>query len=297
MDFYEFMRQVCQQVQEKAGEQYLITVENMGIGNEEGNYALCARDRRSGGRSVRYLHMEKVYTDYQSGKPMEPYIEGFLHGIGIAKRYWEGRDKEKEETRWEKIKEYVYPVVVWSEKNQKLLSLLPHREFLDLSVYYMIRREDCIQGGIAVKITRNLQERLQVTEEELYQQATENLKKDQYQMKTLKETIQENFDEESIQALEIEDNLLVLTNRIMWCGAAGILLGKNFFQEVLGKKDYYVVPSSIHELLFVPADDLWGLDKVNAILQGIEQEQAIADERLNDHFYYYNGSTGEIELP
>ena len=109
MDFYEFMRQVCQQVQEKAGEQYLITVENMGIGNEERNYALCARDRRSGGRSVRYLHMETVYADYQSGKTMEPYIEGFLHGIGIAERYWEERDKENEENRWERIKEYVYP--------------------------------------------------------------------------------------------------------------------------------------------------------------------------------------------
>lgn len=92
-------------------------------------------------------------------------------------------------------------------------------------------------------------------------------------------------------------NLWVLTNEKMWYGAAAMLLGKSFFREVLGEKDYYIVPSSIHELILIPADGFGGLADMNQMVKQVNQEQVEVKDRLNDHVYYYNGVTGEIEIP
>ena len=209
-----------------------------------------------------------------------------------------GRDMRS--FQWKTIKDCVYPAMVWTERKQELLSLIPHRRFLDLSVTYIIRRAYPGWGSIAVRITTEMTKLLGVTEEELYLQALENMEKDHYQIKSVEEIFWESFgkapDEEDVEDFAADDSLLVLTNEKKWYGASGLLLGRDFFQENLGSRSYYVIPSSIHEVMFVPADSLWEQEEVQCMLRLANQGEVSEDEWLNDHVYLYNGRKGKIEM-
>ena len=200
--------------------------------------------------------------------------------------------------KWEEIRENVYPFLIWTEKNQKLLSVLSHRSFLDLSVGYMIKKKSLALGNMSVRVTKQLERHWGITEETLHAQAMENLKKETYQFKTMGEILAETCGDASADQGDMDDeSFLVVTNQDMWYGAAALLLGGDFFRQVLGTRDYYILPSSIHELLLTPAKGPWSLEKVNQMVREVNREQLCEKERLNDHVYCYNGRTGEIGIP
>ena len=112
----------------------------------------------------------------------------------------------------------------------------------------------------------------------------------------MEEIVRENFTEEAAEKFADDDSLMVLTNEKKWYGAAGLLLGKDFFQRTLGHRSYYVIPSSIHEVMFVPADSVWEQEEVQCMLRQANQEEISEEEWLNDHVYIYHSRTGEIEM-
>lgn len=295
MDFYEFVEAIRVQVQRRVGEEYLVTVENLRNGHGPGDYALCVRSTAGEGKAVAYLPVEEAYSDHRRGISIEPALDKFLEEIRCASKFLEEAERSMR-PEWKVVKDWVYPVMIWTERNQELLSMLPHRKFLDLSVAYIIRRIYPGLGSIAVKITKDLLKMLGITEEELYHQALKNLKEDHYQIKNMEEIVRENFTEEAAEKFADDDSLMVLTNEKKWYGAAGLLLGKDFFQRTLGHRSYYVIPSSIHEVMFVPADSLWEQEEVQCMLRQANQEEISEEEWLNDHVYIYHGRTGEIEM-
>lgn len=296
MNLYEWIDDIRAQVQKRVGEKYLVTVENMKNGHGPGDYAFCIRNIEGEGKAVAYLPVEEVYSDHKRGISIEPAMDKFLEEIRCVNHYLEKVERSRIEYEWEIVKDWVYPILIWTERNQELLSMLPHRKFLDLSVGYIVRRTYSNLESIAVKITKDLLKMLDITEEELYQQALRNLKKDHYKLKNMEEIIRENFTEEAVEKFTDDGSLLVLSNGEKWYGAAGLLLGKKFFHHILGNRSYYVIPSSIHEVMFVPADTIWKEDDVNRMLRQVNQEELSEEEWLNNHVYIYNGRTGEIEL-
>lgn len=300
MNFYQFMDDICAKLQERLGEQYVVTSENMRKGSGPEDYALSIRNKTEERKSTVYFAVEKLYKEYQKGLPAKEILDKYMEEIRGASHFLTEMGRDMRSFQWKTIKDCVYPAMVWTERKQELLSLIPHRRFLDLSVTYIIRRAYPGWGSIAVRITTEMTKLLGVTEEELYLQALENMEKDHYQIKSVEEIFWESFgkapDEEDVEDFAADDSLLVLTNEKKWYGASGLLLGRDFFQENLGSRSYYVIPSSIHEVMFVPADSLWEQEEVQCMLRLANQGEVSEDEWLNDHVYLYNGRKGKIEM-
>lgn len=300
MDFYQFMDDICAKLQERLGEQYVVTSENMRKGSGPEDYAMSVRSKTEERKATVYFAVEKLYTEYQKGLPAKAVLDKYMEEIRGASHFLTEMGRDMRSFQWKTIKDCVYPAMVWTERKQELLSLIPHRRFLDLSVTYIIRRAYPGWGSIAVRITTEMTKLLGVTEEELYLQALENMEKDHYQIKSVEEIFWESFgkapDEEDVEDFAADDSLLVLTNEKKWYGASGLLLGRDFFQENLGSRSYYVIPSSIHEVMFVPADSLWEQEEVQCMLRLANQGEVSEDEWLNDHVYLYNGRKGKIEM-
>ena len=82
--------------------------------------------------------------------------------------------------------------------------------------------------------------------------------------------------------------IFVVTNKFCVNGAASALLGDNLKQlanRVGG--DLIVIPSSIHEILCVPAKDT-DLKAVNQMIAEINQSCVAPEEVLSGHAYYYS---------
>ncbi len=67
------------------------------------------------------------------------------------------------------------------------------------------------------------------------------------------------------------------------------------FAQKIGKS-FYILPSSVHELIFVP--DNGGLDAgyLGMMVREINGTEVLPNEVLSDHVYRYDIDTGRMEL-
>ena len=197
--------------------------------------------------------------------------------------------------RWEKVQDKVYPMLVSAKENEDLKGKYFYQEYLDFLILYVIRVTEVGIGSI--KITKQMVKSWKVSEYEIHRQAVENLKTDGYWVKSLYSVVKENLlgiiqdDEEEIEGAE---PMYVLTNQIKYFGAAGIFLCAELFQEIVGKRNFYILPSSIHELILVVDHEEYEMEVLSAMVRKVNEEQLTADEILSDHAYYFDWKTKQI---
>lgn len=88
-----------------------------------------------------------------------------------------------------------------------------------------------------------------------------------------------------------------LTNEYFSCGAI-LMTCKNLMDEIADffKEDFYIIPSSIHEVILFPRSKAPSKKELDRLIQKVNQEYLDPEEYLSDHAYYYSKSgqgTGE----
>ena len=58
--------------------------------------------------------------------------------------------------------------------------------------------------------------------------------------------------------------------------------------------DYYVLPSSVHEVMIVPDDGGFDSGELEEMVREINATQVAPEEVLSDHIYYYNCGEGRL---
>lgn len=160
-------------------------------------------------------------------------------------------------------------------------------------VLYIVRISEVEIGNI--KITNKMLEMWGISAEELDNQAMDNMKTDGYQVKGMRCMLQETCLEMMGDIVEEEDEVMyVLTNKEKYFGAAGIFFCAELFQKVIGTNNFYILPSSVHELILVKDDGECDMQELNAMVRCVNEEQVDIDERLSDHEYYYDWKQNRV---
>lgn len=197
------------------------------------------------------------------------------------------------------MKYFIKGRLINTEKNQELLSTLPHRSFLDLSIIYTLDIKPIIgrETG-SIKISNDLMNSWAVDEETLYRQMMEN-------MEILNEGTVKSMESVMEELLALEPMLLpsyfplyVVTNPTKMHASIEIL-NKKLLEKastMLGG-DFYIIPSSIHECLLLPsrgneADTI----HFRSMLQEVNDFHVAGDEILSYSLYLFRQETGEIEI-
>lgn len=199
---------------------------------------------------------------------------------------------------WENVKERIYPALISKKENKELLKKLVTTDFLDLSVIYVIRVVELKAGLGHVKISKELLKRWGIETEMLHKQALYNLRRDGYGFEDIENILMDMLQMGAAHDSEVDHfedgKIYVYSNSGKVFGAAGIL-DEASLAERLGKDSYYILPSSIHETLFVRKES--GDKKELAdIVREVNQTQVEVCDRLSDRIYVYNGKTGKVEL-
>lgn len=206
----------------------------------------------------------------------------------------------KELLNWEDIKNSVYPALVSASDNRELLKELAYTPFLDLATIYIIRQELDGKGNAGVKITNAMLAIYGIEKGRLHQQAIKNLEKDNYEMADMMELLLKTFPEaeQDIKSDTSEltaGKMYVLTNASKFYGAAGILDSK-LLERNLGNMTAFILPSSIHETIFVPLSEEIKADSLNRMIREVNDTQLDVSERLSDHCYIYDGNSKRIKM-
>ena len=189
--------------------------------------------------------------------------------------------------------------LVNTEKNKELLEDIPHIEFLDLSIVFqcLVTQEDFGRASILI---HNVHLKLwDVSVEILYQAAKENTQQLQgYEIKGMTEVLQEIMCAEDSENFT-EDNerssfsgsvpMYVLSNKSRVDGAACMLypnLIQDFAEAI--QSSFYIIPSSIHELLLLPTRHLEESQEIKSMIREINDTQVSAEEILSYSLYLYD---------
>lgn len=186
------------------------------------------------------------------------------------------------------------------EKNKELLKNVPHFSYLDLEIvfYCMLCAGELGQGNILIR--KEHMESWGVTAEELREQALINTPKllppDLISMNRL---LKEHNPEFLKESRDMDIRMYILTNEFRTNGAT-TLLYEGILEEIAGMfdSDIILLPSSIHEVILVPAasgdEYLKQLDDFSAMVKEVNETELADEEILSDHAYYYIKGCGLV---
>lgn len=192
---------------------------------------------------------------------------------------------------WEYAGENIYPILMAAE-DKRLLDGLAYFPVMDLAVTYAVRLK--LPGGRdgIVRVKDFLLEVYGVSRKEMHRHALQNMEKDGYHFERMEEALP------GIPGFLWEAGpvrMYVLSNRKGTYGAAG-LLDTRLIAGFAGGCDYYILPSSVHELIFIPASDAGEAGELDRLVEEITLTAVPEKERLSCHSYFYDAARQEVRI-
>lgn len=235
------------------------------------------------------IYMEDFYQAYRDGTEMETLASQ------VAELYqtMKPEDKILDELAsgdYQQLKDKITLRLVNAKANLPDLAVVPHRKVEDLAVIYQISlfnvRE---QGEASVKITNTIMNHWGVDEPTLNELAMKNTKELLPPEFCSMEEIMRELLQSDASVEEQETGMYVLTNKNKIYGAGLILYPEvlDMVSETL-KKEFYILPSSVHEVIIVPKKRDMEPKELGQMVREINHTVVDRDEILSDRIYEYD---------
>ncbi len=317
MNFTSFTQIILKSLQEELGSGYTVL---SGIVNKNNGVRRTGITVRQEGENV----FPTIYIDefYQEGLTEK---EALQIAGRLLTNFTEAKLEEKVDlsgfTEFGRAKGRLAFKLVSAEKNKRLLRNMPHKIFHNLAiVYYYTVQEAPFFGSAVVSVNNQHMKFWGTNPEELLEIAASNTPKlfpwmidsmEEIMRGMLAEDLSQErkiglgaFSEKEKEKTNLADELIeqiaadftlgkipmyVLTNRQKINGAACMLYPDvlKIFGEKLGR-DFYILPSSVHELVLVPQDESISKEALWEIVTDINRTQVAQEEILADSVYYYS---------
>lgn len=241
------------------------------------------------------VYVEPFYQNYRQGMSADEVIDR------MAEIFWQEHLSVKSELSirnnmedFEKIKDRLIIVLSSLDMNEQWLKDKCYRPFLNLAATVGILVDVDETSNSIIHVQEKMLDMWNVTFEYIFEVAKENsfiesniLFKDIYDVLTL----------DGI-SLDADASLLyVATNRHNFMGA-NLLMNNSFLYEIAEKlqDSFYIIPSSVHELLVLPACQVQDVEGLNRLIQNINDTEVILSDRLSYTLYYYDCTTHKVSI-
>lgn len=220
------------------------------------------------------LYVDDLYNAYLKGKSFEETmrmaVQYYIDGLKMGKEFAVGMNDAIHEGN-------IVFQLINSNRNFGMLKDKPHRKWLNLTIIYRAVITTQGEGFYSTVITNDIARSNGWDEEDLYRMA----------MKNAPMLL-------PLDMLDVTDSFLILTNEYRTMGAATVLY-ENILEELADDYDdnLYLIPSSIHEMLVLPAGehDSQGLKN---ILMECNRNVLDVHEILSDTVYCYEKDSRRI---
>ena len=217
------------------------------------------------------IYLEEFYQKYLKGQQVPDLADS------ICSIYQEIRVKKTCDCQnlfdFNHVKEHIVYKLIRRDANEELLKQIPYEPFLDLAVVYYIQIDNTRFGSAAIQIRNEHLRYWRVEKEEIRRLAGKNTPRIY-----------------PVQIRQIVRFMYVATNEQCSLGAA-VMRYPAFREKVRGmiRGDFYILPSSIHEVILVP--ESFGLEpeRMQEMVKEINQTGVVPEEVLSDSVYYFDG--------
>lgn len=251
------------------------------------------------------IYLEEFFEQYQKGMSIDRIVNEileFYEKVKVEEDY-----DVSQLSLYENVKKKAAFKLVNTEKNQQMLKEVPHIPLLDLSIVFYILVDVDEKGSATIQIRNEHIENWNVNVEQLYKDAKLNVKCliparlmcMQHVIEKLCD-ISKGEEKDLLKAKfppENKEFMYILTNSIHQFGAA-VLAYPNILEmasRIIGE-DFYLLPSSIHEVILIPKSKSPDLKDLNEMINEVNETQVQEEEVLSDHAYYYEKNTHTLMM-
>ena len=203
---------------------------------------------------------------------------------------------------WDRVKNRIVPKLINMNWNEHLLKERPYKPVSsDLSCIYQILLSQEFDGNASIPNTLKLMETWETDVNTLHELALSNMKRltpPTFEPMTtvLRSMMGSDADDLLADFDTADEKMFVLSNKSRINGAAAVL-DNEFMNDIASKVgDFYILSSSIHELIVVKNDNNMNPDDLNSMIREVNETQVSVDERLSDHAYIWSADEGLIPV-
>lgn len=254
---------------------------------------------RPGERAAPTIYLEPLAEQVEKGRP----LDSVMRQIAEIQVTYKDQIPMDVSTlgRYETVRPLLSVQMCDPETNREYLKDKPHIPCGELAAFYRIEVAADQEGTASIAVTENLLQSWGITKEQLHRDAVQAESERNpvcfYDMNDVMSEIM--FSEKPENLFYREDPLdigftplYVLTNQNKVNGA-GVLAQDGVLEKigVLIGSDFYVLPSSIHEVLIVPDNGTMQLAELEDMVREVNATQVAPEERLSDKVQYYDRET------
>ena len=197
----------------------------------------------------------------------------------------------------------VFPTIMSEQNFDRLSEKLDAAElladdFLDLKVLYRVCNM-CNGSIISYHLKKEHLSRLNLSEADVKKQAKKNAQRNAI-IQPIVSTINELVSEVG------NDVIADIPNQGLWVvgeslsNSAAIMIYEDLVSELLMsvKEDtsFYILPSSVHELIVAPALDEYSEDELREMVMAVNAEFVSDKDKLSDELYFWDCKTKKISI-
>lgn len=249
------------------------------------------------------MSLEKFYDAVQDGTPYDSVVDKAVDVIN------NGIDKRPEIdvaalTDYSQMKEKLAMEVVSAEANKDMLQNVPHQNMEDMAVVYRFVLNSDEEGRASILVTNQILDHMGVTPEQLHADALENAPQIKpAEIKGMSEVMAEmmGYDQAAMMGIvpvAPEDEQMFVATVPDKVHGAGVLAYQDFMDQAAERAggDFFILPSSIHEILIVPDNGKMDLKELENMVKEVNATQVAPADKLTDSVYHYDSKEKIFEL-
>lgn len=298
MNYQDFKQHILTELQTEFGSDVKVTIQDIIKNNDTHLDGLTILSPEHNLSPTIYLNY--YFRQYEKGRPLSDIKQDILSV------YRENCPSKRIDisffTDYDKVKSRIVFKLINYDRNKELLQKVPHYRFLDLAIVFSCLLESAPTGNATILIHTHHLNFWHITRDDLYALAFQNTPKLlQYDLRNMTDLLKELLnDEETYPSSEDYAGLCpmyVLSNQHKLNGAVCILY-QNLLRDFANRLgcDLYILPSSVHEVLIIPAYDRTTHKELTEMVQDVNSSQLSREEILSDHVYYYSRETCQITM-
>ena len=253
------------------------------------------------------IYVEQFFDEIRQGEPVDEVMNRFARCVEKSGRA-PFMDSGIDLMNYDSLKEHLAIKLVNTQTNRKMLQEMPHENIEDLSVIcYVDFPVDSREGKATMEVRNQYLSIWNIDEKALFQQARANTQPiNTPVLQTMFGTWKSLFDEDACVKNLLDENTTefglsshetayILTNMEMKYGAAMITQPEVLNKlEQLFPEGFYVLPSSVHEVLIVPDNGEMEPKMLGEMVREVNKNEVERQEVLSDRVYSYDKEKHQI---
>ncbi len=300
MEYEEFKKHVVTYVKKELQEDERVEIHHVTKNNALQLDGLMVM--REGSNAAPVLYLNDFYKEYCKGCSLGSIVGEITNFYQYGRSFGDDLDISFYKD-FKSVKDHLYYKLVNYEKNKEELANMPHVRTLDLALVFYCRMHHEKMGIILVQIYNSHLKLWNVSDTELYRLARKNTEKDlPPEIVTMDEIVEEAMRQDPADLMredrhmsDRDNDMYVLTNYLRQYGAAAMM-----YQGVLARfamtigSDFYIIPSSVHEVILLPAHHTLEKKQLEALVREVNRTQVEEEEVLSDNVYFYSKTMRKI---